>query len=39
MVKATEDRVFKRIFLQIFKYTNSDNNEAKASQGGTTENE
>jgi hypothetical protein len=29
--------VFERILLQIFKYTNSDNNEAKASERSENE--
>jgi len=38
IVTATEDRVFERFFLPIVKY-NIYNKEAKASEGGTTENE
>jgi len=34
---ATEDRVFERFFLPIAKLA-YENREAKASQGGTTEN-
>jgi hypothetical protein len=36
---CTEDRVFERFFLPIVKNTVYENKEAKASQGGTTENE
>ena len=37
---ATEDRVFERFFLPIVKYGHFEEyKEAKASEGGTTENE
>jgi hypothetical protein len=35
---ATEDRVFERFFVPIVEYIFK-NKEAKASEGGTTENE
>jgi hypothetical protein len=38
LATATEDRVFERFFLPIVKLA-YENKEAKASQGGTTENE
>jgi len=38
LATGTEDRVFERFFLPIVKY-GYENKEAKASQGGTTENE
>jgi|GEM_PF-3638415 len=38
LASAAEDRAFERILLLIFKYR-IENKEAKASQGGTTENE
>jgi hypothetical protein len=38
LVTTTEDRVFERILSPIVRY-NKYNREAKASQGGTTENE